>query len=165
VKRLGLINCASVNIRFSSPPKCKSLTSERIRILLVIKASYSSVILNFIRRSRHQHTTNSLPSPVLCMLLRKYCLSITLIRECTRPLTRTLLSIVLAVGLERVVVIGGFALALGKIYQEILSSELFKVCDYKILQDYTHDLVMLGDEEACLGGAVVYAQQLSISRP
>ncbi|TSA12157.1 MAG: ROK family protein [Deltaproteobacteria bacterium] len=79
----------------------------------------------------------------------------------TRPLAQTLLTSWLAIGLTRIVVIGGFALALGAHYVRILENELQRLADYKLLQACVGGMVTLGqpDEEACLIGAAVYAQR------
>jgi C7-cyclitol 7-kinase len=83
------------------------------------------------------------------------------IRECTRPLARVLITTALAAGLEKVVVIGGFALQLGARYLGVLEPLLESAGDYHVMRDRAHGLVMLGrvEEEACLEGAAVYARQ------
>lgn len=86
--------------------------------------------------------------------------ALDVIRECTRPLARALVTTALAVGLEKVIIIGGFALRLGAVYLDILRPLLKSECDYSLIKDYAAELVMLGDaqEEACLEGAAVYAR-------
>ncbi|MFA4903595.1 MAG: ROK family protein [Desulfobaccales bacterium] len=81
----------------------------------------------------------------------------------TRPLAQTILTIWLAIGLTRIILIGGFALAVGSHYTRILENELQKLSDYKLLQEGVGGMVTLGqpDEEACLIGAAVYAQKES----
>ncbi len=81
------------------------------------------------------------------------------IRSCTGPLARVLLTVTAACGLDRIVVIGGFALSLGQTYREILQSELTANCDFKVLFDKLPDLLVMGsaDEDAPLRGAAVYA--------
>jgi predicted NBD/HSP70 family sugar kinase len=88
--------------------------------------------------------------------------ALALISESTRPLARMLLSVTLAVGLERIIVIGGFALALGETYLQVLRSELREACDYRVVHEYLENLIEAGsaEEEACLLGAAVYAQQM-----
>lgn len=95
------------------------------------------------------------------LLLDTWALNI--IQECTVPLARTLMTIILAVGLERVVIIGGFALKLGEIYIDILRSELLRASDFPIMKDRIKNLLILGnsEEEACLEGAAVYGERLS----
>ena len=84
------------------------------------------------------------------------------IRQATRPLAHAILGVWLALGLTRVIVIGGFALALGDCYREILEAELARLADYKPLSGCRGSMVQLGrkDEEACLIGAAVYASQM-----
>jgi predicted NBD/HSP70 family sugar kinase len=86
--------------------------------------------------------------------------ALNVIRECTRPLARALVTTALAVGLEKVVIIGGFALRLGEVYLDILRPLLKSECDYGVIKDEAAGLVMLGSaqEEACLEGAAVYAR-------
>src|SRR5205085_11100289 len=86
--------------------------------------------------------------------------ALNVIREGTRPLARALVTTALAVGLEKVVIIGGFALRLGEVYLDILRPLLKSECDYGVIKDYATGLVMLGSpqEEACLEGAAVYAR-------
>ena len=87
--------------------------------------------------------------------------TLSIIRECSEPLAKTLLAVTLAAGLEKVIIIGGFALQLGETYLNILRSLLRSNCDYQVLKDCAEGLVMLGgtEEEACLEGAAVYARQ------
>jgi predicted NBD/HSP70 family sugar kinase len=90
--------------------------------------------------------------------------ALTVIKQCTYPLARMLLNVVIAAGLDKVVVIGGFALTLGKVYLEMLRDCLIESSNYQIIGPYIPDLVMMGDytEEACLEGAAVYAQRLPV---
>ena len=85
--------------------------------------------------------------------------ALDVISQCTRPLARALVSTALAVGLEKVIIIGGFALQLGSVYLDVLRPLLKSECDYPVLKDRAAELVMLGSahEEACLEGAAVYA--------
>ncbi len=91
--------------------------------------------------------------------------ALQVIQECCYPLAQMLLSVVMAIGIEKVVVIGGFALALGEVYLEILQKSLEDICDFDIMADYLDNLIMMGDahEEACLEGAAVFAARLGLS--
>lgn len=82
------------------------------------------------------------------------------IRECTKPLASVLLSVTLATGLEKIVLIGGFALQLGPIYLSLLNELLREASDYGVIANCLSDLVQLGeaDEETCLLGAATYAR-------
>jgi glucokinase len=88
------------------------------------------------------------------------------IRDCTRPLAKVLISTALAVGLEKVVIIGGFALQLGETYLETLRALLRDSCDYPVMEDRARDLVMISNvkQEACLEGAAIYARQCLAAR-
>ncbi|HYL97553.1 MAG TPA: ROK family protein [Blastocatellia bacterium] len=88
--------------------------------------------------------------------------ALKVIRGCSRPLARALLTVVLGVGLERVVIIGGFALSLGKEYLSIINSEMAQIWDYSLLP-YSDQLVSIweADDEVCLRGAAFFAQQVA----
>ncbi len=85
--------------------------------------------------------------------------ALDVIRHCTGPLARVLLFVTAAAGLDKIVVIGGFALSLGQLYLDILQTEMAGNCDYQLLSDKLPGLLVMGsaDEEACLRGAAVYA--------
>jgi predicted NBD/HSP70 family sugar kinase len=85
--------------------------------------------------------------------------ALEVIKKCTGPLARILLTVTAACGLDRIVVIGGFALSLGRTYLDILQNEMVGNCDFKVLSDKLPDLLVMGsaNEEACLQGAAVYA--------
>lgn len=84
-----------------------------------------------------------------------------LVRHCTRPMAQILLVAALASGLQKAVVVGGFALACGDVYREILQEAVLEACDYDVMRASVADLVELGDarEEAGLLGAAVYAAE------
>jgi predicted NBD/HSP70 family sugar kinase len=88
--------------------------------------------------------------------------ALDVIRTCSRPLAKMLLSVVQAAGLEKVVIIGGFALALGEIYLDIIRTELVEACDYHVMADYVEGIVAMGnvEDEAPLKGAAIYARSL-----
>jgi glucokinase len=88
-----------------------------------------------------------------------------IVRTCTRPLARTLLAVTMAAGLDRVIVIGGFALQLGDVYLSILRSLITELSGYKVCAAQLEQLVHLSDpsEEVGLLGAAAYACQLRIN--
>jgi glucokinase len=90
----------------------------------------------------------------------KWCLDV--VRRATKPLARLILSVALGAGVERVTMIGGFALSLGSVYLQILREELLATCRYSVLDNSVGSLVELGAgcEEACLMGAGAFAQRL-----
>ncbi len=89
--------------------------------------------------------------------------ALEVIRTCTGPLARVLLTMTAGCGLDKIVVIGGFALSLGQTYLDILQREMAANCDFKVLSDKLPDLLIMGsaDEEACLRGAAVYAATIT----
>ena len=93
--------------------------------------------------------------------------ALTSIRESTRPLARVLNSMVLGIGLQGIVIIGGFALSLGQVYVGLLGNLMKELCDYSLLSNHLPGLVQLGDEreEACLEGAADYAFRIVQRKP
>jgi predicted NBD/HSP70 family sugar kinase len=85
------------------------------------------------------------------------------VNHCIQPLARTVLQTVAAAGLQRVVLIGGFALSLGEQYRGLFQQTLKKICDYGVMTPYLDGLVVLGDEDACLLGAATYASKVAQS--
>jgi glucokinase len=86
--------------------------------------------------------------------------ALRVVREGTVPLARLLLQSVIAGGIESVVIIGGFALGLGEMYCAILQEEMLRRCDYRIMPEGLNNLIVMGDEDACLLGAAVYASRV-----
>ena len=82
------------------------------------------------------------------------------IEQCTRPLARTILATVMAAGLDRVFVIGGFAQALGAPYRVLLTRLMIDASRYAVMRDRLESLVTVVDaqENACLKGCGVYAR-------
>jgi len=62
-------------------------------------------------------------------------------------------------GLERIAVVGGFALSLGQRYLDLLREDMLAARDYEILAQKIPGLAVMGKigKEACLQGAAVYA--------
>lgn len=89
--------------------------------------------------------------------------TLSIIGEATRHLARVLVTVVLAAGVERLIVIGGFALELGAVYRDLLSRLVREACDYDLMVPHLGGLVHLVDsnEETCLQGAAVYAGHLT----
>jgi glucokinase len=61
--------------------------------------------------------------------------ALEIIRRCIRPLAAVLLAVTASAGLDRIVVIGGFALSLGQRYLDLLQEEMLTACDYEILAE------------------------------
>jgi C7-cyclitol 7-kinase len=89
--------------------------------------------------------------------------ALRVIRESTRPLARVLNCMVLGMGLDRIMIIGGFALSLGSVYLDLVCELMEECCDYPVLSSYIPGLVRLGDvnDEACLKGAAVYGRRIT----
>jgi C7-cyclitol 7-kinase len=88
--------------------------------------------------------------------------ALAVLRDCTRPLARTLLCSTMAMGLERVFIIGGFAQALGTIYLDLLSSLLAELSQYHMLRDRISSLIAPGYTcgEPCLLGCGAFLEHL-----
>lgn len=88
--------------------------------------------------------------------------ALRVIRDSTKPLARVLLASCLGVGLEQIVIIGGFPLSLGSVYLNLLRALIQEGCDYTVLSDSLPGMIQLGDvgEEACLEGAAAYASRV-----
>lgn len=84
--------------------------------------------------------------------------ALRILEEGTKPLAVVLNTVILALGLQGVLVIGGFALAVGETYLELIRGIIQKRCDYSALR-FASDMVRFGDvcDEACLRGAGEYA--------
>jgi len=91
--------------------------------------------------------------------------ALAVVRHCAQPLARTLLPVIFAAGLQRVIVIGGFALSLGEVYRKLLVDALESRCDYRVMSGRLEGMVMLGDSEACLLGAAAYARRVLRESP
>ncbi len=83
--------------------------------------------------------------------------AVELIDRMARPLGRGLASVHLAVGVERFLLVGGFALALGEAFSEAVAREAAKGA-WDLGQDWSR-MVSLGhsDDDACLLGAGLFA--------
>jgi predicted NBD/HSP70 family sugar kinase len=84
--------------------------------------------------------------------------SLRVLQDGTRPLAVVLNTVVLALGLQGILVIGGFAFAIGELYLDLLRQIIQGRCDYSALC-FSSDMIRFGNmcEEACLRGAAEYA--------
>jgi C7-cyclitol 7-kinase len=85
--------------------------------------------------------------------------ALSVVAEATRPLARSLLTVVSATGAGKVVVIGGFAHAISDRYLEVLKSEMLLSSQYHILEPHLASLLALGPRDSCLRGAAVFARR------
>jgi C7-cyclitol 7-kinase len=88
--------------------------------------------------------------------------ALAVLRDCTRPLARTLLCSTMAMGLERVFIIGGFAQALGAVYLDLLSSLVGEISQYSMMRDRIDSLIAPGYTcgEPCLLGCRAFLEHL-----
>ena len=84
--------------------------------------------------------------------------ALSVLEEACRPLSQVLNAVVLALGLQGIFIIGGFAFSIGPIYPELLYRLLRVRNDYSPLV-FSPDMVKLGElgEHACLRGAAEHA--------
>lgn len=88
------------------------------------------------------------------------------IREATRPLASAIQTVFLAFGLERVMLIGGFATTLGECYRSLVADLLIEHSKFPIVADKLDGLVELASaaEETCLEGAAILARRIAADR-
>jgi predicted NBD/HSP70 family sugar kinase len=93
-------------------------------------------------------------------------LALALLHASVRPLAGTLAALIVGAGLERIVVIGGFARALGTLYRDVLTAELAGSFDAGPIELDLEGLVTVcgPDEEPSLLGAARFAQALTYAR-
>ncbi len=91
--------------------------------------------------------------------------ALNVLEQACRPLSQVLNAVVLALGLQGIFVIGGFAFSVGPIYLELLYRLLRLRNDYSPLV-FSPDMVKLGvlGEHACLRGAAEYALMVQNGR-
>jgi C7-cyclitol 7-kinase len=83
--------------------------------------------------------------------------SLALLRAAVAPLARLALEVVVASGLERIYVIGGFAVALGEVYRDALAAQIGALLDSPAVRIDARALVRVVDPgtEAALRGAAL----------
>jgi glucokinase len=84
--------------------------------------------------------------------------AISVIERAARPLALVLSAITAATGLDRIIVIGGFAQGLGSVYGNILSGALGKLLDARAFAGFAEESVCVfsDNEEVCLAGAASF---------
>lgn len=89
-----------------------------------------------------------------------------IVRQCSRPLARSLLTVAMAVGLEKIFVIGGFANAPGPAYLCILRTLVAELSRYEVARECLDDLFqgMCVDHETCLEGCAAFLRGNRIGR-
>ena len=68
-------------------------------------------------------------------ILRGDAWAVDVLRQCTEPLARTMLAVLLAAGLEKIFIIGGFAQSLGVVYVNLLNELLVANSQYHVVAD------------------------------
>jgi len=91
--------------------------------------------------------------------------TLDIVRRSSVPLAQTMATIFLASGLDKIIIIGGFAINLGHIYLNILREEFLKSMNYEVLPNTLSEMIVLGKltEDASLMGAATFAD-LSLIR-
>jgi glucokinase len=89
---------------------------------------------------------------------------LSIIQQNTRPLSRTLLGVFMAAGLERIYLIGGFAQALGERYLHIVRTQLTEMNRYAVARDAIAAAVQLAerDDEVCLEGCAAFVRNSAL---
>ena len=92
--------------------------------------------------------------------------ALSVIERAARPLAQVLSALTASVGVERIVVIGGFAQRLGTVYKDLLSACLAEFLDARVFSGFLSDGIhVCGDgEEVCLAGAAAFyrARRLAV---
>ncbi len=91
-------------------------------------------------------------------LLARDCWTSAIVCECTRHLVRSLLTVTMAAGLEKIFFIGGFANALGGRYLEIVRDLARDLSRYQVASDCLETLFESGtkNQETCLDGCAAF---------
>jgi predicted NBD/HSP70 family sugar kinase len=76
--------------------------------------------------------------------------------RCTVPLVRSLLTVAMAAGLERIFIIGGFASALSVRYMQIVRQLACELSQYQVSGNALKNLFQLVTNEVCLEGCAAF---------
>ncbi len=87
------------------------------------------------------------------------------LKHCTYPLAQMLSVVTAAVGLQKIAIIGGFALSLGPNYLQVLNDCFAHHKDFELMTDRLDDLLWMEAElmEECLLGAAAYGRRRIIA--
>lgn len=83
--------------------------------------------------------------------------ALAVLREAVVPLAQILITVVLAGGIEKVVLIGGFAQSLGELYVDLLQEAVSANASYSVLPPASSWLELAPEVQACLAGAARFA--------
>jgi C7-cyclitol 7-kinase len=91
--------------------------------------------------------------------------AIDLLKLSAQPLARTLVAVTMAIGLEKIFVIGGFAQAVGPAYGALLSELVIADSRYPVVNSTFDNLIELvaADDSLALAGAAHYATTLGLT--
>lgn len=111
-----------------------------------------------LRRMRQDATLDN-HKHIVPAILRREGWAIAALRDSMGPLAGALLAVVMALGLERVFIIGGFAQSIGPLYAQLLNELFVTHSRYPLAQSQLASLaeVVGVDEELGLRGAAYYA--------
>lgn len=86
--------------------------------------------------------------------------ALELVRDCTMPLSRALVTVMMAAGLDSVIMIGGFAQALGDIYLDMVCRQVAGMSSHPFGDGPLAGRIAITsmDEQACLLGCAAYAR-------
>ncbi len=84
------------------------------------------------------------------------------LHEAIDPLAQLLITVTLAAGVEKVVIIGGFAQALGTVYLDIVRDMVAASTSYAALPPTTSWIELATEKQPCLAGAAAYAAHLGV---
>jgi predicted NBD/HSP70 family sugar kinase len=87
--------------------------------------------------------------------------TMAVLREATVPLAQILITVVLAAGVEKVVVIGGFAQSLGRLYIDLLQDAVEANASYGVLPPSSSWLELAPEVQTCLSGAARFAMHIN----
>jgi predicted NBD/HSP70 family sugar kinase len=112
-----------------------------------------------VRRRHGAHLDNA--AHIVPAIRRGEGWALAALSDSIAPLARTLLAVTLAVGLEKVFIVGGFAQSIGALYAERLNAALTAQSRYPIAERALASLceVVGAHEELGLLGAAYYAQR------
>lgn len=91
--------------------------------------------------------------------------ALDVLTHCSYPLAQMLSVVTAAAGLERIAIIGGFALSLGPVYIDVLNECFHHHKDFELMTERFGDLLWMEEQlmEECLLGAAAYGRRRIIA--
>jgi predicted NBD/HSP70 family sugar kinase len=120
------------------------------KIVSIIKKKYPEAFLQSMLNNTNKVTTHE----IVEALRHNDEFSILLLEESIKPLAKSINSIVCSIGIQKFILIGGFALAVGPLYIDTLVKALREIGLFGIHTDDIETMVELGenDDNHCLLG-------------